>query len=69
MCVLQTEMTAAMRLASAAYRWDPDRQTFVAEALEVLTLDGSLVKEMTAFMMPELFPRFGLPDEIGPRTT
>jgi RNA polymerase sigma-70 factor, ECF subfamily len=55
--------------ANAAYRWDPDRQTFVAEALEVLTLDGSLVKEMTAFMMPELFPRFGLPDEIGPQTT
>ena len=31
------------------------------EALEVITLEGTLVKEMTAFMTPDLFPRFGLP--------
>jgi hypothetical protein len=32
-----------------------------------MTLDGTLVKEMTAFMMPEVFPLFGLPGE--PRRT
>jgi RNA polymerase sigma-70 factor, ECF subfamily len=52
--------------ANATYRWDPSRSTYVAEALEVLTLEGSLVKDMTAFMMPELFPQFGLPEEIAP---
>jgi hypothetical protein len=33
----------------------------VAEALEVLNLEGTQVKGMTAFMAPELFPHFGLP--------
>lgn len=51
--------------ANAAYRWDEEKGRYVAEALEVLTLDGAGVKAMTAFMMPELFPLFGLPGEIG----
>jgi len=50
--------------ANAAYRWDPAKGSYVAEALELLTLEGAQVKEMTAFMAPELFPRFGLPDEL-----
>ncbi len=50
--------------ANAAYRWDAQSRTYVAQALEVLTLDGALVKEMTAFMMPEVFPLFGLPGEL-----
>jgi hypothetical protein len=29
---------------------------YAADALEVLTLEGQLVKEMTAFRMPHLFP-------------
>jgi hypothetical protein len=36
----------------------------VAEALEILTLDGPLVTQMTAFMMPELFAKFGLPETL-----
>jgi hypothetical protein len=32
----------------------------------VLTLEGAMVKEMTAFMMPEVFSHFGLPDEFPP---
>jgi hypothetical protein len=51
--------------ASAAYRWDERKASYVAEALEVLTLDGASIKAMTAFMMPELFSLFRLPDEIG----
>jgi RNA polymerase sigma-70 factor, ECF subfamily len=50
--------------ANAAYRWDVQKGSYVAEALEVLTLEGTRVKEMTAFMMPAVFPRFGLPDQL-----
>jgi RNA polymerase sigma-70 factor, ECF subfamily len=50
--------------ANAAYRWDGQRGCYVAEALEVLALEGAVVKEMTAFMMPTVFRRFGLPDEL-----
>ncbi len=53
--------------ANASYRWDPESGAYVAEALEVLTLDGALVKEMTAFMTPAVFPRFGLPGALPPR--
>jgi RNA polymerase sigma-70 factor, ECF subfamily len=52
--------------ANAAYRWDPDKEGYIAEALEVLTLEGTRVKQMTAFMTPEVFPRFGLPVELPP---
>jgi RNA polymerase sigma-70 factor (ECF subfamily) len=50
--------------ANAAYRWDPQKGSYTAEALEVLTFEDARVKEMTAFMAPELFPRFGLPGEL-----
>jgi len=53
--------------ANAAYRWNPDQQHYVAEALEVLTFDGTQIKAMTAFMTPEIFPRFGLPETLPPR--
>jgi RNA polymerase sigma-70 factor, ECF subfamily len=53
--------------ANAAYRWNPDLRCYVAEALEVLTLDGVHVKGMTAFMTPEIFPDFALPEVLpGP---
>jgi RNA polymerase sigma-70 factor, ECF subfamily len=55
------------QLANAAYRWDPQRGRYVAEALEVLTLEGTRVRAMTAFMTPGVFPRFGLPGELRPR--
>jgi hypothetical protein len=47
--------------------WDPETGRYVAEALEVLTLDGATVKEMIAFMTPGVFPRFGLPGVLSPR--
>jgi RNA polymerase sigma-70 factor (ECF subfamily) len=50
--------------ANATYRWDAQKGSYIAEALEVLALEGTLVKEMTAFMMPAIFQRFGLPDEL-----
>jgi RNA polymerase sigma-70 factor (ECF subfamily) len=53
--------------ANAAYRWDPERGRYIAEALEVLTLEGTRVKAMIAFMRPDLFARFGLPDALDDR--
>jgi RNA polymerase sigma-70 factor, ECF subfamily len=50
--------------ANAAYRWSDEKGIYVAEALEVLTLERAQVKEMTAFMAPELFAHFGLPDAL-----
>jgi RNA polymerase sigma-70 factor (ECF subfamily) len=44
--------------ANATYRWSPDKRSYVAEALEVLTLEGG--------QAPEIFPRFGLPGELAP---
>ncbi len=52
------------QVANAAYRWNAEEGAYVAEALEVLTLEGAEVKEMIAFMTPEVFPRFGLPDAL-----
>jgi RNA polymerase sigma-70 factor (ECF subfamily) len=52
--------------ADGAYRWDPQKGSYPAEALEVLTLEGTQVKAMTAFMTPEIFPHLGLPGELPP---
>jgi hypothetical protein len=57
---------ANCQLANAAYRWDPEKDRYAAEALEVLTLEGTQVKEMTAFMTPQVFLRFGLPETLSP---
>jgi RNA polymerase sigma-70 factor, ECF subfamily len=54
------------QMANATYGWDPDKGVYTADALEVLTLEGPLVKEMTAFRMPELFSHFGLPHQLSP---
>src|SRR5215813_937597 len=53
--------------ANAAYRWDAQKGSYLAEALEVLTLEGTQVTQMTAFMMPAVFQRFGLPGELPGR--
>ena len=48
------------------YAWDADRETFIPHAIHVLTLDGPKISEITAFLTPEPFERFGLPEEIKP---
>ncbi|HEY6887191.1 MAG TPA: sigma-70 family RNA polymerase sigma factor [Solirubrobacter sp.] len=54
------------QLAFGHYNWDAGRQVFVPEAFDVLTLHGAKIAEITAFLEPEAFARFGLPDEIAP---
>jgi RNA polymerase sigma-70 factor, ECF subfamily len=50
--------------AVAWYVWNGEREVYAAASLEVLGFEGDLVREITAFVMPELFPRFGLPAEL-----
>lgn len=47
--------------ATAWYLWSDSGQAYLPASLEVLALDGDTVSEITAFVFPELFPRFGLP--------
>jgi RNA polymerase sigma-70 factor (ECF subfamily) len=52
------------QLAVGCYLWDDQRSCFAAAVLDVLTLDGNRISEITAFMTPAIFPSFGLPDEL-----
>ncbi len=52
--------------ALAYYSLDAETGRYRASAIDVITLDGRLVKEVTAFVTPELFPLFGLPAELEP---
>jgi RNA polymerase sigma-70 factor (ECF subfamily) len=68
------------QLAVGCYMFSEERETYLAAVLDVLTLDGDRIAEVTAFvspwvyerfgdvpgaMTPEAFRRFGLPDEIA----
>ena len=50
--------------AVAGYLWDEQRGAFGAESIIVLTLRAASIEEITAFRSPELFPLFGLPEQL-----
>jgi RNA polymerase sigma-70 factor (ECF subfamily) len=50
--------------AVACYLWDDDTGAYLAEVLDVLTLDGEQITAVTAFIDPSLFPRFNLPTQL-----
>jgi len=52
------------QLAVAAYGLDPDTERYTPTAIDVYTLRDGRIKEITAFVMPELFVHFGLPPEL-----
>ena len=52
--------------AIAYYALDEATGRHLATAIDVLTLDGAQITEITAFVSPELFPSFGLPAELTP---
>jgi RNA polymerase sigma-70 factor, ECF subfamily len=64
------------QLAFASYAWESEKKTYTPKTLDVVTLDGSIVTEITAFVTPftrgrareefaaEVFERFGLPGHI-----
>jgi RNA polymerase sigma-70 factor (ECF subfamily) len=50
--------------ALAHYTRNADGGAFVAHAIHVLTLAGAQIAEITVFLDPEAFPRFGLAAEL-----
>jgi RNA polymerase sigma-70 factor (ECF subfamily) len=56
---------ANAQVALAYYQLDADSGRFKAAAIDVLTFEGSSIKEITAFVTPEIFSRFGLPDDLA----
>ena len=51
--------------ALATYCLDANSSSYMPIALDVLTLRGPRIAEVAAFRTPEVFPRFGLPSELG----
>ena len=49
------------QLAFGAYAWDDKTQAFMPRAVDVLTLRGAHIQQITAFLTPGAFPGFGLP--------
>ena len=52
------------QVAVAAYGLDPKTRGYTPTAIDVYTLEDGRIKEITAFVMPELFTQFGLPPEV-----
>ena len=50
--------------AIAYYALDAERGRYVGTAIDVLTLDGDRISDITAFIAPHLFPAFGLDAEL-----
>ena len=50
--------------AVAYYAEDAETGRHLPLAIDVFTLEGALIKEITAFVTPEIFPRLGLPFEL-----
>jgi RNA polymerase sigma-70 factor (ECF subfamily) len=48
------------QLAVASYGLDLETGRHTASAIDVFTFEGSQIKEITAFVTPEIFPAFGL---------
>ena len=54
------------QLAFGAYSWSEATGSFTPHGVNVLTLRGARIEEITAFLTPEAFDHFGLPDQIQP---
>jgi RNA polymerase sigma-70 factor, ECF subfamily len=55
---------ASGQLAVGCYVWSAQEQSYTAAVLDVLTLRGDRIAEVTAFVTPRLFARFDLPDRL-----
>jgi RNA polymerase sigma-70 factor, ECF subfamily len=51
--------------ALATYLLDAETGAYLPLALDVLTLRGDRIADVTAFRTPALFPRFGLPERLA----
>ena len=57
-------ITANGQPAFGQYIWDQQRQRLVAHGINVLTLSGEQIADITAFLGADTFPSFGLPAEL-----
>ena len=55
---------ASGQLAFATYAWDDEARAHRPTVLQVLTLRGEQITEVTGFVSPEPFRRFGLPASV-----
>ena len=52
--------------AIGCYRWHAGQGAFVADGIDLLTLrDDGRITAVTAFLDPDLFARFGLPEQLA----
>jgi RNA polymerase sigma-70 factor (ECF subfamily) len=56
------------QLAFGAYAWDDKTQAFMPRAVDVLTLRGAQIQEITAFLTPDAFRGFDLPAAVLPNS-
>jgi hypothetical protein len=52
-------------VAIAYYALDEETGSYLPSSIDVLTLEGARIKEITAFVAPEVFPSFRLPPELA----
>jgi RNA polymerase sigma-70 factor (ECF subfamily) len=57
---------ASGQAAFGLYAWEARKGAFGPHGINVLTLRGARIAEITAFLTPGAFARFGLADEIDP---
>jgi RNA polymerase sigma-70 factor (ECF subfamily) len=57
-------ISANAQPALAVYIWQEETSSFEAESILVLTLRDERIEEITAFRTPDVFPRFGLPEQL-----
>ena len=50
--------------AIGTYSWDDERGAHLPTVLQVLTFDGDRITEITGFVDPSVFARFGLPAQL-----
>jgi RNA polymerase sigma-70 factor, ECF subfamily len=55
---------ANAQVGFGGYIWDEHTRTFVPESVNVLTLRGAEIEEITAFRTTDAFAHFGLPDRM-----
>jgi RNA polymerase sigma-70 factor (ECF subfamily) len=51
--------------AVGCYLWNAQHRYYEASVIDVLTLRGDRIAEVTGFISPRIFPRFGLPDRLA----
>ena len=62
---LSVSVSANGQPALAYYQLNADTGMYVAAAVDILTFDGEVITDITAFVTPDVFESFGLPSELA----